>query len=138
MDWDIAKDAFAQGWTWFAVALVTWQLMQVSKGAAKRLGWRSEGSLYDLSLRAQPVLLAGLCGLIPLPTLHGIEALPVPALVITRCAWFALAGAMSGQVHEGSVYAIEWIRKKADAKRIASSTRPPPAPEDDPWKDDPR
>ena len=132
MDWLTFEAAFAQIWSWFAVALVTWQLMQVSKGLAKRLGLRGEGSIYDLSLRAQPVLLAGLCGLLPLPTLDAIHS------TLARVAWFALAGAMSGQVHEGTVYAIEWVRKKADAKKISTSTRPPPDPSADVWKDDVR
>jgi hypothetical protein len=109
-----AWDALRQLWTFVVVALVVYQGGLVSKSLATRAGWRAKDgdppTWFDLSMRFMPLLVGGLFGLLPLPTLDAIDQIAEPGTrVLTRVAWFTLAGALCGQVYEASRFALSYV-----------------------------
>jgi hypothetical protein len=123
METSMLTSALEQTWTFFAVGLVVWRMVQTSKKVARLMGWKKDG-WFSVFLRILPVFYAAMFGLIPLPTLNVIDAMQPPALVITRCCWFALAGTTCGQIYEIVVYCVDWVRKRAGAKPVPVSIRP--------------
>lgn len=92
----------------------------------------ADASWYDITLRLHP-LIAGACfGFLPLPTLEVIDAIAKDpeagpnAALAARCAWFMLAGALSGQVYEAVKFAFSEGRARILGLlgRPASSSTP--------------
>jgi hypothetical protein len=136
--------ALEQLWSFLAVALAVNRLGNVSKRIAEARGWRRvstsalvkaaastealpppEPTWYDLTVRVHPLFAGALFGLLPLPTLNVIDALEPGAIHAARCAWFMLAGALSGQVYGAIKFAFLMGRKRLAA--LASA--PPPSEE---------
>lgn len=108
--------ALEQIWSFVAVAFAVHALTDASKRIAERLHWRrprrrkgdpptrpEDVTWFDIALRVLPLLYGMLFGFAPLPTLHVIDALwnrSPDALIVARCAWFMLAGALAGQIYE--------------------------------------
>jgi len=90
----------------------------------------SDASWYDITLRLHPLIGGALFGLLPLPTLHVIDEIAKDpeagpyAFLAARCAWFMLAGALSGQVYE----AIKFAFTEGRARLLALIGRSPPPP----------
>lgn len=92
----------------------------------------SDASWYDITLRMHPLVAGALFGFLPLPTLEVIDAIGKDpeagpnALLAARCAWFMLAGALSGQVYEAVKFAFTEGRSRLLA--LVGRTPPPPPP----------
>ncbi len=112
---EFALSALRQLWTFIVVALLVYQLGVTSKGIAAEKGWRGPHRIYDLTLRMHP-LLSFVFGFLPLPTLDAIDALTGAELIVARCAWFMLAGALCGQVYEIIKFGVNWMRLRAGLK----------------------
>lgn len=144
-DW--AQSLVAQLWSFVAVAIGVYQLGQAFKVLADRMGWRRVrrrdvikvladpasaapvpllASNFDVALRVYPIVCGALFGFVPLPTLHVIDRLEEPSeLVAARCAWFMLAGALSGQVYESVKFGIEQAKLRVAAKTPRGSAIKP-------------
>lgn len=126
---EFVVSAIEQLWSFVAVALVIYSLGTVSKRIARARGWHRAGSWYDLTLRAHPLLAGMAFGLIPLPSLHVIDALQGFQLIVARCGWFTLAGAVCGQVYELVKYAFGWARGRMGTATIQASPATEPGGE---------
>jgi len=109
-------DAVRQLWTFVAVSLLVYQGGLASKATATRLGWRAapgeKPKPWDIWMRVGPLVVGALFGLLPLPALDAVEAIADPgARMLTRCAWFLLAGALCGQVYEAARFAVTWAKQ---------------------------
>lgn len=102
---------------------------QVSKAVAAAMGWRGEHRVYDLTLRAQPIIVGFLFGLIPFPTFSAIDTIrPTVAMVLVRCFYFAGWGCISGQVFELGKFAKKWVKKWLEMKTGVRVTTVPSDP----------
>lgn len=81
--------------------------------------WRATISMH-------PVVVGGLAGLAPIPA-----AAWVPDSVPAHVLWFALAGALSGQVYEIGKRLSEILVSFAKQRLGVKSDPPPPPPTDD-------
>lgn len=90
----------------------------------------TDASWYDITLRLHPLVAGALFGLLPLPALNVIDALgkegEASAYLAARCAWFMLAGALSGQVYEAVKFAFSTGRARILA--LVGRTPAPAAP----------
>jgi hypothetical protein len=90
----------------------------------------SDASWYDITLRLHPLVVGALFGFLPLPTLNVIDGIAkdpeagASALLAARCAWFMLAGALSGQIYE----AVKFAFGEGRARILALFGRSPPPP----------
>lgn len=144
--------ALAQVWSFIAVAFAVHALIDASKRIAERLHWRrprrrkgdppttpEDVTWFDIALRVLPLVYGGLFGLAPLPTLHVIDALwnhSPDALIVARCAWFMLAGALCGQVYEAVRFlwtlGRDRLRALFGGKKPASSETSDPGADSEP------
>jgi hypothetical protein len=97
----------------------------------------ADASWYDVTVRVHPLVIGALFGLLPLPTLTAIEEIAQnpdagrSALLAARCAWFCLAGALSGQVYEAVKFAFTEGRHLIGSRLGAlfgAAPAPPAAP----------
>lgn len=112
---------------------------QVSKAIAAAMGWRGEHRIYDLTLRAQPIIAGFLFGFVPFPTFSAIDTLhPTGALVLVRCLYFAGWGCISGQIFELGKFGKKWVKKWLEMKTGVRVTNVPsdPPPAGDPSSSD--
>lgn len=78
--------------------------------------------LWRATISTHPVIVGGLCGLAPIPVANW-----VPAHTAAHVLWFALAGALSGQIFEiGN--RIKEIGIAVVKQRLGVKSEPPPAP----------
>lgn len=90
----------------------------------------ADASWYDITLRVHPLVAGALFGLVPLPTLHVIDALAAEdlgSMIAARCAWFMLAGALSGQVYEAIKFAFTEGRTRLLGLIGRRPSTPPPS-----------
>lgn len=121
---------FAVTWSGFLVAALIIVGGQVSKAIASALGWRGEGRVYDLTLRAHPIVVGFLLGLVPFPTFESIDTLePNGGRILVRCFYFAGWGCISGQLFELTKFAKRWLRRCLELKTgvVVTPSEPPPA-----------
>lgn len=121
---------FGATWTGFLVSALIIAGGQVSKAIARARGWRGEDRIYDLTLRAHPIAVGFLLGLVPFPTFDAIDSIrPTVAMVLVRCFYFAGWGCISGQLFELAKFAKKWARKYVELKtgvRVTTTPSDPP------------
>ena len=78
--------------------------------------------LWRASISMHPVLVGGLCGLAPIPVANW-----VPDSAAAHALWFALAGALSGQVFEMGKRATEIVPALVRQKLGLKEAEPAPA-----------
>lgn len=125
---------FAVTWSGWLVAVLIIVGGQISKGIARARGWRGPNSVYDLTLRAHPIVVGFLFGFIAFPTFEAIDTLePRTSLVLVRCCYFAGWGCISGQLFELGKFGKKWARAYVEMKtgvRVTTSpSEPPPSGE---------
>lgn len=136
--WDVLR----QLWTFVAVSLLVYQGGLASKALATRFDLRAatgqKPTAWDIWMRLAPLVVGALFGFLPLPTLDAIDAITVPTtLVLCRCGWFMLAGALCGQVYEAIRFIVDWGKqhfsgataKTAIAPEVAAEAGDPSAGE---------
>ena len=80
--------------------------------------------LWRATISMHPVLVGGFCGLAPIPTANW-----VPGSSAAHVLWFALAGALSGQLFEIGKRLAEIIPAVVRQRLgVRPSSRPPPPP----------
>lgn len=94
-------------------------------------------SWYDMTLRVHPLIAGAAFGFLSLPSLNVIDALAKDpevgpnAVLAARCAWFMLAGALSGQVYEAVKFAFVELRARAFGLVGGPMSKPSAHDEDD-------